>query len=354
MANTPLAPDEASDEQRRWTTRHRVPSGVTLSLDPRGTFDTSVSGLDGVRDELSLEEVGILWLFVDAATPQEVVEVATDGDDAQTTALADRVRLWIRSGLLIPDTIDSPPARLVAFRRAVEQWRQRHGGAFPLLSPVPTQRPLFYYPGLTAQEFHESDRFAWCDDLARHVDVIRAEAVTAIADRRLFKEVHRLYTSAGRWAGAYLWVHGERVEETCRQCPKTAALLEGIPGVTEFGTAFLSALAPRTRVAPHAGNTNAKLRCQLPLVVPGEAALRVGDATRILEPGGALVFDDSFVHSSWNDSDYPRLVLVFDFFHPDLTAEEIGYLTTMWEEIEPPKQYADLKIAGSFPPWLAI
>ena len=158
----------------------------------------------------------------------------------------------------------------------------------------------------------------------------------------------------GRWAGAYFWVHGERVDPTCRRCPRTAALLEGIRGATEFGTAFLSALAPRTYVSPHAGNTNAKLRCQLPLVVPGEAALRVGDATRRLEPGGALVFDDSFVHCAWNDGDSPRLVLVFDFFHPDLTPEEIGYLTSMWEHIEPPKRYAELKAAGSFPPWLSI
>lgn len=52
------------------------------------------------------------------------------------------------------------------------------------------------------------------------------------------------------------------------------------------------------------GSTNKKLRVHLPLVTPGAglARLRVGSQTREVRSGRALIFDDSFEHEAWNDS----------------------------------------------------
>lgn len=52
------------------------------------------------------------------------------------------------------------------------------------------------------------------------------------------------------------------------------------------------------------GPTNKKLRLHLPLVTPGAglARLRVGSQTREVRSGRALIFDDSFEHEAWNDS----------------------------------------------------
>ena len=41
-----------------------------------------------------------------------------------------------------------------------------------------------------------------------------------------------------------------------------------------------------------------------------------------------MVFDDSFVHEAWNDSDHLRAVLIFDVWHPDLGTAEREALTT--------------------------
>jgi len=38
--------------------------------------------------------------------------------------------------------------------------------------------------------------------------------------------------------------------------------------------------------------------------------------------GKAWVFDDSIEHEAWNDSDKPRIILIFDIWNPLLTPAE--------------------------------
>jgi len=66
----------------------------------------------------------------------------------------------------------------------------------------------------------------------------------------------------------------------------------------------------------------------LPLVVPDKSLcrIRVGDETRNWEEGKVLVFDDSFEHEAWNDAELPRVVLIFDVWHPELSTPEVKLL----------------------------
>lgn len=50
-----------------------------------------------------------------------------------------------------------------------------------------------------------------------------------------------------------------------------------------------------------------------------------GETQRWLE-GKCLVFDDSLEHEAWNRTAKPRIVLIVDFWHPELTPAEIAYL----------------------------
>ena len=34
-----------------------------------------------------------------------------------------------------------------------------------------------------------------------------------------------------------------------------------------------------------------------------------------------IIFDDSFEHEVWHDGNQTRLVLIVDFWHPELTAD---------------------------------
>ena len=78
-------------------------------------------------------------------------------------------------------------------------------------------------------------------------------------------------------------------------------------------------------IAPHAGPTNARLRVHLPLVLPpsgGSCGIRVGGVDRIYEEGKCVVFDDSYLHETWNDGEGERVLLLFDVWHPDVRGAE--------------------------------
>jgi len=98
-------------------------------------------------------------------------------------------------------------------------------------------------------------------------------------------------------------------------------------------------MAPNTHILPHYGPTNKKLRCFLPLFVPEQeggsededqkssAWITVHGERHYLQEGQCFVFDDSFYHEAGNDNtNHPRIVLIFDVWHPDLTAEEVSPL----------------------------
>ena len=54
--------------------------------------------------------------------------------------------------------------------------------------------------------------------------------------------------------------------------------------------------------------------------------MKVGGETRRWQEGKCLVFDDSLEHEAWNLAPEPRIVLIIDFWHPDLTPAEIAFL----------------------------
>lgn len=133
-------------------------------------------------------------------------------------------------------------------------------------------------------------------------------------------------TDSGSWNVFYLELHNMDFAKNRERCPRTCALLESLPRA--YGHAFFSAASPSTHITPHHGPTNKKLRCHLPIFCPETGCrLRVADQTIQLVEGEAIVFDDSFLHEAWNDHPTtPRIVLVVDIWHPDLSDKEIKFL----------------------------
>ncbi len=89
-----------------------------------------------------------------------------------------------------------------------------------------------------------------------------------------------------------------------------------IPGMT---TAMFSILSPRKHILPHRGPYKGVLRYHLGLIVPQDAEacrIRVGEDIRHWEAGRSMVFDDTFNHEVWNDTDETRVVLFVDVLRP--------------------------------------
>ena len=126
----------------------------------------------------------------------------------------------------------------------------------------------------------------------------------------------RSITNDDKWKTFFLYGFGEKAEQNCAKCPKTAAVLEQIPGLL---TAFFSILHPQKHIPAHKGLFKGIIRSHLGLIVPGkdgECRMQLDKQTLHWEEGKALVFDDTYMHEVWNDSNGIRVVLLIDTVRP--------------------------------------
>ena len=80
-------------------------------------------------------------------------------------------------------------------------------------------------------------------------------------------------------------------------------------------TALFSVLLPHKHIPPHKGPWKGVLRYHLALRTPADeslARIRVGESIQQWSAGRSMVFDDTFEHEVWNDSDDTRVVLFVD------------------------------------------
>jgi aspartate beta-hydroxylase len=192
-------------------------------------------------------------------------------------------------------------------------------------------------PRLPAIPFYDRSQFPWLHVLESKTDEIRAELLAALQSQRDQFSPYIAYRPGDpvnqwrelnhsmKWSAFHLWRGGTPVQENLDRCPVTAQALASIPSADIAGlcpNAMFSALAPKTHIPPHHGETNARLVAHLPLIVPPNCWLRVGYEKRGWNVGEVMVFDDTIEHEARNDSDELRVVLIFDVWNPLLTPAE--------------------------------
>ena len=203
---------------------------------------------------------------------------------------------------------------------------------------------LLHFPGLPIQQFYDRDLFPWLSQLEAGTEQIREELVALMRGELEGFDPYIQYPPGApvnqwvelnhspRWNSYFLWRDGVRQEAHCERCPRTAALLAGLPMLDQPGfgpTAMFSVLEPHTHIPPHSGSANTRLVVHLPLIQPGNCRFRVGNDTRDWKMGEAWVFDDTIEHEAWNDSDQTRVVLIFDVWNPFLTSAERELVSAM-------------------------
>jgi aspartyl/asparaginyl beta-hydroxylase (cupin superfamily) len=163
--------------------------------------------------------------------------------------------------------------------------------------------------------FLDSTQFPFARELEAGWSAVRDECVGLPANT--FEPwVQREMYGEG-WSVFGLIAFGQRIEGALRSCPRTAAVLTCVPGLT---TAGFSRMAPGTHIKPHVGWVRTVYRLHMGLVVPPDCALRVGAETRSWREGECLVFDDTVEHEAWNRSGDTRVVLLLDFLRPGVTS----------------------------------
>jgi aspartate beta-hydroxylase len=198
------------------------------------------------------------------------------------------------------------------------------------------QRPSRYFPGLEARPLHDPARFAWRSLLEDNFPTIRNE-VMGVREANPFRPHHQNLADQGAWDTLYFFTGERRIEQTHALCPNTGRLVEQLPRAGNDGQVYLSALSGNTHIKAHCGPTNVRLRCHFGIKVPRGSRLRVGSNIVQWQESRCLVFDDSFEHEVWNFGGDERIVLILDFWHPDLTDEErwaIEHLSRKSEAID--------------------
>jgi len=204
----------------------------------------------------------------------------------------------------------------------------------------------FYFPGLPQRQFYEAAEFEWAAAFEAQVDEMRAELEALLERSREFSPY--VQTRPDRpaaanplrddpsWGAHYLWEDGAIVPDHAALAPVTMAALDTAPMPViqaRSPMALYSLLRPGTHIQPHNGMLNTRLICHLPLITNPDCAIRVGNETRSWQQGRLLIFDDSIEHEAWNRGQATRIILLFEIWRPEISADERTALTAVFEAI---------------------
>lgn len=304
-----------------------------LALDPRNLAALSIRGDRAAEN--GDDRAASSWYGA-------VLSAAANGATPDAARLVPRARERLAAAR---QRFEAHLTRALAATDAGERFAEAReilaGRAEPQLQ-APTS---FYYPGLPQTAFFARADFAWVDALKAAARATRAELDAVLADRSGFRpyveadptrpnKPHVLLDRA-EWSAFHLFERGAPTPESAR-CPATMAALAQVPlpSIADRSPmALFSLLAPRTHIPPHHGMLNTRVIVHLPLIVPPNCRLRVGNHERPVEAGRVMIFDDSILHEAWNDSDDTRVVLLFEVWRPELSIAERDALTQMFEAI---------------------
>jgi aspartyl/asparaginyl beta-hydroxylase (cupin superfamily) len=172
------------------------------------------------------------------------------------------------------------------------------------------------------QPFFGPEQFPWHTTLLAKWSTIRAELDSVMRKREHLPNIQELspdqaeITYGDNWKTFFFFAYGLVAEPNCRRCPETARLLKNVPGIK---TAFFSILKPHAHIPQHCGAYKGVIRYHLGMIVPRpeeKCRIRVGGITAHWREGEAILFDDTFPHEVWNDTEGVRVVLLLDVVRP--------------------------------------
>lgn len=210
----------------------------------------------------------------------------------------------------------------------VKHYLQDFSGDFAARNRDTLQRPDYpLFPGLRHRPFRDASEFPAALLLEQAQAIVEADWLQ-IEPRDLLR--YEPAAMQGRWSAHLIGYMGVDITGLTHRFSRTRAVLESLPGICldyPWGDALVSLHAGRSHLRAHCSIDNLRLRCHVGLRVPPDCEIRVGNEYRCWKAGRALLFEDSFEHEVWNRSDEDRVVLIVDFWHPDLTEVEIEALT---------------------------
>lgn len=141
----------------------------------------------------------------------------------------------------------------------------------------------------------------------------RYEQVPDICD---ISEEQNQVVNKDDWKFIPLYTYGIKIDSFASFFPETIKLINTIPN---FTTVFFSILKPNTQIASHRGAYKGYLRYHLGVKIPIDfksCGINIKGKIYHWKNAESVVFDDTFEHFAWNNSDETRTVLYVDFIRP--------------------------------------
>jgi aspartyl/asparaginyl beta-hydroxylase (cupin superfamily) len=160
--------------------------------------------------------------------------------------------------------------------------------------------------------------FEWVVELEKNYLTIVEEIDGLLVGRETMPpNINPPYLSApDAWHNFYFFNFRWYDHKNCKRYPKTFALINTIPSVSFAG---ITVLEPHSKVLPHIGETNATIRCHLGLKIPGnylDCGIKVNGEDSGYYEGKLLMFSDAHFHTTWNNTNERRFLLIVDIIQP--------------------------------------
>lgn len=159
---------------------------------------------------------------------------------------------------------------------------------------------------------------SWYSDLVASGAAMTAEWDSFVADGWRLPLIEDLLgapqeNECSWWKAGVLFASRKPFEPLAEHFPTTVEALMAVPGCR---SAMLSVLGPGATRPPHAGCNSGTLRFLWGLRCPEGSGLSLLGEEVQFPTGSGLLFDDTAVHATWNQSDEPRAIVLCDLIRP--------------------------------------
>lgn len=210
----------------------------------------------------------------------------------------------------------------------------------PLKHRDPAQKDTKYVmPGLTSKPWHSVSDYPEISKIATVLERLHPQIkkeISQVGDKNQILPSYKHYrVSLDNWKALYLYRNNAKTDEGAYLVPTTAKFLQDYLGemLCPFGEMHFSILKPGVKIPPHSDLWNFTLNLHFAVDIPKGCAIKVADETREWEEGKCLLFDYSYKHEAWNNSEYDRICLLMDIWNPEVTQVEQQALIELITEI---------------------
>ena len=185
---------------------------------------------------------------------------------------------------------------------------------------APYNALMYLFSAVPNRPYVEISGFPELAPLAENWQAIRREAQQLLDSGRIRSAA--TYNDLGfnsffktGWKRFYVKWYDEPLPSAKSLCPRTAELVESIPGIN---AAMFALLPPRTKLGAHRDPFAGSLRYHLGLVTPNSDLCRivVDGEPYVWRDGEPVMFDETFIHIAENRSDVTRIILFCDIERP--------------------------------------